>query len=222
MDERLRKLERQAAAGDELAGARLEAERARSSGRPHELIGYRPIHGLVLVLGGRGSGKTTLLQAIVERWRKRGCTFVVWDRLGHWEKKPGLTVVATSNPEDVALEAIRLAPTTLVLDEVHLAFPASGWSPKKTPALNEIVKVGRQAAAVGPYARKGPVALIGAAQRPANVHPDLKGLVDRVIYGRFSDTATTDLRWLEGVLDEATVATLPHLGVGQFRYRDCA
>lgn len=176
-----------------------------------------PLHGLVLIIGGRGSGKTTMLQDLEEKHRRacsfhpgHRCRFVVWDRLGHWQPVPARKVVRSASPEEAARVAIASAPCTLVLDEVALAFPAHN-PPREGTALNEIVRVGRQACAVGEFRRKGPVAILAAAQRPANVHPDLRGLVDRLYLMHMSATNTGDLDWVAKVAGPDVAARLPQL-----------
>lgn len=217
-DRRIRALERRARQGDPAARAGLDAARARLLQQPGVYPGA--IDGLVLVLGGRGSGKTTFLRGLERRALRRGCHSVIWDRLGQWSPRPGRTVVREASPEAVARVAIARAPCTLFLDEVHLAFPSSN-PPREGTALCEIVRVGRQACAVGEFARPGPVALVAAAQRPANVHPDLKALLDKLFLGHFPATATRDLRWIEDVAGEDLARQLPGLRTGQFKFVDC-
>lgn len=218
-DEELRALERRAATGDASAAALLARERERG-GTPEPPTHLRPpIHGLVLVLGGRGSGKTLMLQALVERGRREGAPFVVFDRLGHWLPKRGLTIVRQGSPEQAAELAIKRAPCTLVIDEIDLAVP-SRRLPAEGSALHEILHIGRQASAQGRWARRGPVALLGAARRPFNVHPDLRGLLDRLYLGRMFEPR--DLAWVEQVAGAAVAARLPELATGEFLAIDCA
>lgn len=166
-----------------------------------------PLDHVALVCGFPGSGKTFMLQKLEALHRPQGARFVVHDRLGHWEELPGRVVAKVAEPEEAARIAVAHAPCTLVLDEAALAFPAQGWSPKRSPALNEVLKVGRQAAAIGEWRRPGPVSILMAAQRPANVHPDVKSFLNRIYIGKFPRTATTDLNWLHGVSPDICTET---------------
>ena len=149
---------------------------------------------VALVLGGRGAGKTTLLQALVAREVARGERLVVVaDQLGHWgRERPGILPLCL-DAESAAREAIRRAPSLLVVDEVDLALPA--YRPiAAESALYEILHVGRQARAHGPWARRGPVGFLAAARRPANVRLDFRALLSTLYCGRLTDPG--DLAWV--------------------------
>jgi hypothetical protein len=177
------------------------------------------LHGLVLVVGGRGSGKTTFLQGLVRRHALRGFPFVVWDRLGNFLARPRVHVLRACSPEQAAAEALRRAPCTLVLDEVDLGVPS--YRPLvEGSALAEIIHLGRQASAEGPWRRKGPVALIGACRLPYSVRKDLRGLADRIYFGRMHEPA--DLKWVEEVAGSEVAMSLPELTPGQFILHDCS
>lgn len=176
----------------------------------------RPLDHVVLICGFPGSGKTFMLQALEKRHRARGARFVVHDRMGHWDELPGRRVVRAAEAEEAARVAVAEAPCTLVIDEAADAFPAHGWSPRRSPALNEVLKVGRQASAVGPWRRPGPVSLVMACQRPANVTPDVKSFINRLFIGKFPATATRDVEWLEDVARVPLRATLEALPFGRF------
>jgi len=182
----------------------------------------RPLDGLVLILGGRGSGKTVLLQKIERRYRTAGHHFTIWDMLGYWKELPGRTVVRSDDAEEAAMEAIRRAPTTFVVDEAADAYPSDHRLKPKT-ALTEIARKGRQASAVGRFRRRGPVAAILAAQRPMDIAPGLKNLVDRLFLLGFPATAASDIAWVEDAVERiqpgqgrAIAALLPRLTVGQY------
>lgn len=179
-----------------------------------------PLHGLTLVLGGRGSGKTTLLQALVKHGGARhGARFVIWDRLGHWlpSAYPTARIVTRSTPEAISRLAIKLAPCTLVVDEIDLYAPSSRPIPESS-AVYEILHMGRQACAYGEFRRPGPVALVGAARRPANVRTDLKDLADRVYLGRM--TGRSNLAWVEDLAGREIAERLPSFRTGEFLMRD--
>lgn len=180
----------------------------------------RPIHGMVLALGGRGSGKTFLLQLIELKARERGGRTVVWDRLGHWSDAPGRTVVRSATAEEAARVAIRMAPCTLILDEAALAFPVEN-PPREGTALNEIALVGRQAAAVGQFRRRGPVALVAATQRPATLATNVRNLCDRLFLLHFPPTALHDLKWIEKATDAATARAVTALKPLTWIVKDC-
>lgn len=176
-----------------------------------------PLDHVILICGFPGAGKTFMLQLLEREHRKRGARFVVHDRLGHWQDAPGRIVVRDADPEAAARRAIAEAPCTWVEDEAALAFPASGWSPKRAPASNEILKVGRQACGVGEFRRAGPVSMLMAAQRPADVHPCVKSFINRLYVGQFPRTATRDLAWLAEVTrDEAIADKVCALPFGRF------
>ena len=55
-----------------------------------------------------------------------------------------------------------------------------------------------------------------ACQRPANVHPDVKGFLNRLYIGKFPPTATPDIEWLEDVAREPLRDVLEALPFGRF------
>lgn len=175
-------------------------------------IGSKPIEGVSLVLAGRGCGKTTHLQVMVMHALKaHGAHVTVWDRMTHWEPRAfrGAVILRGCSAEDAAREAIRLAPTTLVCDEVDLALPSS-TAIDPSSALYEILHVGRQA--VGPgqrWSRNGPVAFLAAARRPANIRTDLRALTDTLWLGRMWDP--DDLAKIESMAGRDVARSLPTL-----------
>lgn len=179
------------------------------------------VDGLTLIVGSRGSGKTSLLHTWERAYREGGGLSVVWDPLGQWSPAPGRVVVRRRHGQDVqsaALEAIRQAPATLWVDEITTA-----WRPRQeidaASPLGELIFCGRQAAADGPYVRRGPVAMVAAAQRPKRVPTDLRAQLNVLVVGRIMPSARQDLEWI----DEATgsdevsrwAASLPELEPGK-------
>lgn len=188
---------------------------------PPVAVGAPPLHGLVLILGGRGSGKTTALQHVEATHRPLGCRFVIYDRLGQWSDARGRIVVREGTPEDAGRVAIEHAPCTLILDEAHLGYPVDA-PPRPGSALHEIALVGRQAAAYGRWRRRGPVALLAASQRPAGIATNVRNLLDRLYLGRFPPTAIHDLRWVaEATQNEELARKLTTLRPGEFEVVDC-
>lgn len=176
----------------------------------------------MLIVGAPGSGKTFALQAI-ERAARTGPPrqgyhrprFVIHDLMGHWSPAPGRTIVVSDEPEEACAAAIDLAPCTLVMDEIALGLPSDS-PPKKGSAMKEILFVGRQARHVGRWKRRGPVGLLAAAQRPATVHPSLRGLLNRLYVGHFPPTAVNDLEWIEKATSPDVAARVPTLRFGEF------
>lgn len=157
------------------------------------------LDSFTLLLGTKGSGKTTLLQKIEGDYlRLPDARSVIWDRMGHWPTKAGRTVIrgaSRADAERAALKAVELAPCVLFLDECMWALPRNG--PPPDSALEELVITGRQAQAVGPYARHGPVAIVAATQRPAMLWTTAREVASRVILMRFEPQARNDLKWIE-------------------------
>jgi len=179
-------------------------------------LAHRRLDHVVLIVAAPGAGKTFLLQKLEKRHRERGARFVVHDRLGHWLDAPG-RVRVRGEPEEAARVAIREAPCTLIIDEASDAFPSSGWSPKLYPALQEVLRVGRQASADGPWRRAGPVSLLLTSQRPAEIHTCVRGMIDRLYVGGFPSTAVPDLEWIAKALRDPTIIEkAPALPFGKF------
>lgn len=179
------------------------------------------LHGMVLILGGRGAGKSYLLAYVERMVRRRGGRSVIWDRLGHYKRAPRRVLCQVPSAELAAQRAIREAPCTFFCDEAALAYP-SGNPPREDSALLEIALVGRQAAAFGPWRRRGPVALVAATQRPAMIHTNVKNLLDRLILMHFPPTALHDLKWIaEATRSEEHAEACTRLAPGQYIVVDC-
>lgn len=174
------------------------------------------MHHVVLICGAPGTGKTFFLQRLVELNSSARRRWVFFDLLGYWRPQRRRTVIRSGSPEEAARAAIEQAPCTLVIDECALAYPQPGWSPQRCPALNEVLKVGRQASAGGPWARPGPVSLLLTTQRPANVHVDVKSMLQRLYVGGFPSTAATDIRWIEDAVRQPMRDTICALPFGTF------
>lgn len=178
-----------------------------------------PLHGLVLLIGTRGSGKTTLLQDL-EAQHRAACPyhpgqrshFVIADTMGHWLPCPGRTIVDSTDPDAAAAKAIELAPSVLLIDEVWDFYPSDDRPPRDS-ARNEVIRRGRQAKARGLWRRAGPVALIGATQRPHGTLPALRNLASRLYL--FKLTEPEALEWVADVCSHrggrALAAQLPRL-----------
>lgn len=168
-----------------------------SSPLPRPADRVRPrLHHVVLVAGHPGSGKSMLLHDIEAEHRPRGCRFVILDHMQDWlSGVPGRIVLREGTPEDAARVANANAPCTLVIDEAWWAFPWPGWNPERTPALTELLRVGRQPRPVPghEFERYGPVSLLLSTQRPAEIAPAVRNLADRVYLGQFAGHAARDL-----------------------------
>lgn len=151
--------------------------------------------GVTLIVGSRGAGKTALLQELERTYREAGGASVVWDRMGHWTRAPGRTVVRGHDAQEAARVAIEQAPATLFLDELTVAWPPRRQLDPQS-ALGEILYCGRQPKPAGQWRRRGPVALVAAAQRPMRVSTDVRGLLNVLIVGWFPHSALEDLEWI--------------------------
>jgi hypothetical protein len=179
----------------------------------HELL-----HSITLCLGIKGTEKTLSLQYLVERHRQRGHVFVVQDDLDQWAPKRGLFIAHDKSAEWCAEYAIWLTwhlgcGVTLVLDEVHRAYP-SKFPLTKGNILTEIALVGRNAKPRGRFRRRGPVCLLAASQKPKNVSTDLRELADRIYLGLIWSPA--DVEWIEDACGKGWGERLSHMDLGQF------
>lgn len=170
---------------------------------------------VVLYLGAPGCGKTTLMRRHVYDGGADVRAFLIVDHDGTWDGKewsspdellasdtiPRFNVFRGSPGAAVARAAIALGDCVLVDDEIDGQLGDEKW---KGSPLREIAKRGRHLPnATGEICTAS--ALV-ATHRPANLHPDLRGLAARIYLGRLTAYSDAEACYREGWVPDARSA----------------
>lgn len=198
---------------------------AKPTAAPAPVKPARTVQSLILLFGTKGAGKSIMLQALVRHGLLHGHRFLIGDHMGQWHRpdwpRDKVLIRRTRNLEMLCREACRLAPITIVFDEIDLEVNSQRPIDPKS-CLYEVLHMGRNPRPPGPdtlFPHRGPVGIIGAARRPGNLRVDLKDLVDRVYLGRTNGERA--IRWIADAIDDPREAeSLRHRERNVWTYRD--